>query len=183
MLFKNCSSLTQYLVGHTEKLSHIYYQLIENDLFLSPISNKFLCTTISDLKIGCDNIDNVYIYPCVQMGAQKVMRDKNVLKTLFSLIEGIKEKKSDVFLCTSYFNVSSWMKKFMLSHDQKWKILTSSPESNSFFGSKGLLAFIPELYRYNLYNLVEKSQKCKLSDISAFEYKAKNMTFHAKGNI
>ena len=71
----------------------------------------------------------------------------------------------------------------MLSRDQNWKILTSSPESNSFFGSRGLLAFIPELYRYNLYNLVEKSQKYKLSDISAFEYKDKNMTFHAKGTI
>lgn len=142
-----------------------------------------MCNSVPDSKISFEDIDHVYLYPCIQMSSHKIMQDTNVLKMLYSFVPFIKEKFSYVILCTGYFNVSSWMKNLMLSRGQKWKILTSSPESNSFFDSKGFLSFIPELYRYNLYNLIQKSQTSKLSDISAFEYKVKNTTFHAKGNI
>lgn len=70
----------------------------------------------------------------------------------------------------------------MLASNHNWKILTSGPKCNSFFNSKGLSSYIPDLYKYNLHLLIDKSRITK-NNIQAYEYASDNETFHGKGSI
>ena len=181
ILFKNASELTEYLKSLTESLGEMYFRITESGV-IPPSSASLSLPKKLTSKIQCEDPDYVYIYPSLQMSAHNIKQDTLLFRIIYSFLPLIQEVNSRIILCTSYFNVTKWMKKFILATRSKWFILTSSPESNSFFNSEGFSSRIPFLYRYNLHSFVKQS-KATGNNIHAFEFFTENQTFHAKGNF
>jgi CDP-diacylglycerol---glycerol-3-phosphate 3-phosphatidyltransferase len=166
----------------TESLSEIYFRITESSVIPPSSATLISIPKLFPSKIKCEDPDYVYIYPVLQMSAHNIKQDTLFSNFFYSFLPLIQETNSRIILCTSYFNVTKWMKNIILTTKSKWRILTSSPESNSFFNSKGFSCRIPFIYRYNLHSFVEQS-KSTGNDVQAFEFISDNQTFHAKGNI
>lgn len=182
--FNNASELTEYLKSLTESLSGLYFRITESGVI--PPSSANLVNNIPKTfpsQIQCEDPDYVYIYPTLQVPAHNIKQDTLFSRIIYSLLPLIQEVNSRIILCTSYFNLTKWMKKNILATKSKWCILTSSPESNSFFNSEGFSSRIPFFYRYNLHSFVEQSRTTANSNVQAFEFFTENQTFHAKGNF
>lgn len=178
-MFEDANELAEYLTSLTEFLGTIYHKITEFRLIPPSVSNTNI-PNHSAAKIQCEDPNYVYIYPSVQIPAFNIRQDTKFSEIIYPLIPSIQEVNSHVILCTSYFNITKWMKRAILSTKSDWHILTSSPESNSFFNSGGLSSRIPYIYRYNLHSFIKES---KASNIRAYEFFMDNQTFHAKGNL
>lgn len=182
ILFDNASDLTEYLKSLTESLSELYFRITESGA-ISPLSkNCFNIPKTISSQFQCDDPDYVYIYPAVQMSAHTIEQDTFFSRIIYSFLPGIQEVGSRIVLCTSYFNLTNGMKKFILASGSKWHILTSAPESNSFFNSGGFSSRIPFFYKYNLHSFVKQSRAIG-KNVDALEFFDENQTFHAKGNF
>lgn len=167
----------------TDYLSSVYYKLTPTGFRLPDATGqiKIFCDT-NPSYTDFDHSDYVYIYPCLQMKNFNFNQDVKSTEIIWSALPSIKEANSEILLCTGYFNIRKGFEQFILKSKHKWKILTSSPEANSFYNLKGLGSCIPELYQYNLHKIAEKS-KNRDNNIAAYEYQESMQTFHAKGNI
>ena len=173
--------MTKYLKLLTERLGETYFKITEFGV-LPPKSENLNIPEHFSTNIRCDDPEYVYIYPSLQISAHKIKQDTKLTKIIYSFLPLIQEINSRIILCTSYFNLTKWMKKQILSSQSDWNILTSSPESNSFFNCKGFIARIPHIYKYNLHSFIKKSNTCA-DNVDAFEFFMENQTFHAKGNL
>ena len=181
ILFNNAHGLTEYLKSLTDSLSDVYFRITESSI-TSPLSKNLIDIPRAIYsKIKCDDPEYVYIYPALQMSAHAIEQDTLLSKAIYSFLPLIKEVNSKIILCTSYFNLTNWMKKIVLESGFKWYILTSSPESNSFFNSGGFSSRIPFFYRYNLHSFLAQSRATG-KNVQAFEFINENQTFHGKGN-
>ena len=172
--------MCRYLMCLTQELSQVYHKFIKGGHLLKPTSLSLSIDYQEQSNLNFNDDNYAYIYPCVQINHLGINQDVKFAKILYSFLAAIKDKYSEMIFCTSYFNVAAWLRNIMLNSEHKWKILTSGPMSNSFFNSKGLSGCIQEIYRYNLYSLVNESEKTS-SNVQAFEYNCENQTFHAKG--
>lgn len=181
ILFKNAIELTGYLKSLTESLGELYFRMTESSI-IPPSSANINFPKKLPSKMQCDDSEYVYIYPSLQLSAFNLKQDTIFSRIFFSFLPLIQEVNSRIILCTSYFNATKWMKEIILATRSKWFILTSAPESNSFFNSGGFSSRIPFLYRYNLHSFLKQS-KATSNNIQAFEFFTGNQTFHAKGNL
>lgn len=181
ILFKNSANLTEYLIGITNYLKKLYSDLDgkESHYRTKSCSEKFYTPQKSD-NFDFNDPNYIYIYPCVQMGKHGIDQDLKFSQAIFSKLPSIVEKTSTSILCTSYLNLTKWFRKIILKTKTNWKILTSSPVSNSFYNSNGFSSYIPKLYQYNLYSFFRDS-KLMHDNIQAYEFNSKDKTFHAKG--
>ena len=109
-----------------------------------------------------------------------IVQDVTVFENLLSKIASI-FPGSEINFLTSYFNPAKGLEKTILNAPLKWRILTSAPESNSFYSAKGMAKHIPSLYQHFLHDLVRKS-KHGVNEFKAYEFLSRGKTFHAKGN-
>ena len=183
VLFKKSTSLSEYLIRLTENLKHLYFELGKTHSNQAKRSSPELID--SDPKSSEFDLNDpkyVYIYPCIQMGKHGIDQDLKFAQKIFAKLPSFMDMNSMPIICTSYLNFTNWFREMILKSKINWKILTSSPESNSFYNSKGLSAYVPKLYQYNLHSLFHDSSKHG-NNVQAYEYDSKDSTFHAKGEI
>eukprot|EP00249_Psilotum_nudum_P012695 c23927_g1_i1 orf=1491-3269(+) len=145
---------------------------------------------------------NTWVFPTVQMGPVGIQQDE--LCTL-CLLESL-PAGSTVNFASAYFNLTPEIEVALLeaSLDKVVKLLTASPQANGFYGSPGILGFIPKAYSLLEQSLFERAQhvsrehladpfssssgskfqgmaNTSLGGLQIFEYKRQNWTFHAKG--
>lgn len=181
ILFKNSTSLSEYLICLTENLKQLYFDFDEKESRVATKSCSMKLYTPQKLAdFDLNDKDYIYIYPCVQMGKHGIDQDLNFAQTIFSKLPSFMEKTSTSILCTSYLNLTEWFRKILLKSKTDWKILTSSPESNSFYNSNGFSSYIPKFYQYNLHSFFRDSKRMH-DNVQAYEFNSKDKTFHAKG--
>lgn len=191
ILFKNSSEFSKFFLTLTSYLSEIYYIANEDGSFAPPSSlhrTRFKTTLPINLKSPMElyiDSETVCIYPCLQMAKHGIFCDSSVSKILYSKLSSLVEAghtSSNAYFCTSYFNVShSDLEKFLL-RNFNWKIITSSPQSNSFHKSSGVSSIIPNLYQFMLQKFYKNSEKSN-SDPHIYEFDCPEKSFHAKGYI
>ncbi|KAJ3039069.1 CDP-diacylglycerol--glycerol-3-phosphate 3-phosphatidyltransferase [Rhizophlyctis rosea] len=139
-------------------------------------------------------IDTVII-PVVQMGPLGVHQDSTMMTTIMKLV-GRGEGRGDqvalgrnmaswtVHLSSGYLNFPPVFGSLIINSRAIYNILTSAPEANGFYGSKGLSKHIPAAYTF-LEKLFLKEAKAAgkgESELVVHEYRRPGWTFHAKGS-
>lgn len=124
----------------------------------------------------CDTI----LVPSIQLAALEVYNDQHLLDAFLVFINE-HFHKSTAFFTTGYFNPSNTILEHMLKSRNTWNIITSSPSANTFYKAKGLIGFLPSIYRTNLISACDYLSSDKFATPSLFEYTKPNWTFHAKG--
>ncbi|XP_069124368.1 CDP-diacylglycerol--glycerol-3-phosphate 3-phosphatidyltransferase, mitochondrial-like isoform X2 [Argopecten irradians] len=125
-----------------------------------------------------DGVDT-WVYPLVQMGPFGIQLDEQVMKHMFR-----KAKEDEkLLLASGYFNLTEdYMKIILQETDAQFNILMSSPETNGFFGAKGVSGAVPFVYvqtAKEFYNRVcEDGQEARLQ---LHEYFHDTWSFHVKG--
>eukprot|EP00340_Litonotus_pictus_P011278 CAMPEP_0170538570 /NCGR_PEP_ID=MMETSP0209-20121228/103394_1 /TAXON_ID=665100 ORGANISM="Litonotus pictus, Strain P1" /NCGR_SAMPLE_ID=MMETSP0209 /ASSEMBLY_ACC=CAM_ASM_000301 /LENGTH=434 /DNA_ID=CAMNT_0010840295 /DNA_START=509 /DNA_END=1810 /DNA_ORIENTATION=+ len=122
--------------------------------------------------------NEVYVFPSFQFKATNIDDDE---KLLYGLIQNklfTKENEQDsveeIRISTGYFNPPGKLVDLLRSSTIKTKILTSSPQANSFYGAKGIKKHVPFFYKNKLLSI------CK-DNVEGFEYKKNDWSFHCKG--
>ena len=182
ILFKNSATLSEYLIDLTDNLYQIYEEYGGNEISNINRNSKFIYSPRKLTNFDLEDPNYVYIYPCLQMGKHGIDQDMKVSKVIFSNLPSIMENSSTSIICTSYLNLTSWFRNALLKARGDWKILTSSPEANSFYNSKGFSSYVPKLYQYNLHSLFRDAKE-RSNNIQAYEFTGKDKTFHAKGRF
>ena len=133
--------------------------------------------------------DATFMIPTIQMAPHHVRQDE---KSLEDLVSWFNENlpSATCTLASGYFNLSP-LAQHIFSKAQNirspWRILTSSPRANSFFGSSGASRYIPDAYRSIEHAfLIDQNKRPSLARNAAgeeviYEYNRPNWTFHAKG--
>ena len=110
--------------------------------------------------------NEVYVFPSLQFSSIKLNNDEELL---YKLIDQANKEETKIKMVTGYFNPNRELSsKLKLIKDLE--ILSSSPESNSFYKAGGIKSFIPFFYRKQL----RKFDSSK-------EYNKSDWTFHCKG--
>lgn len=182
ILFKNSSKLTEFLICLTDNLKQIYTEYGKKEPDATNFDERFEKFYKESSDFNFDDSKYIYIYPCIQMSKHGVDQDLKFIQAIFSKLPMIIEKASASILCTSYFNLTDWLREAILKTEANWKLLTSSPESNSFHNSNGFGSYIPKFYQFNLHSMFIDSRKNN-NNIEAYEFKSNGLTFHAKGRL
>ncbi|XP_060079688.1 CDP-diacylglycerol--glycerol-3-phosphate 3-phosphatidyltransferase, mitochondrial-like [Ylistrum balloti] len=133
---------------------------------------------MSDGQLAGEGVDT-WVYPLVQMGPLGIQDDEQVMKHMFR-----KAKKDEkLLLASGYFNLTEeYMQIILQETDAEFDILMSSPETNGFFGAKGVSGAVPYVYvqtAKEFYNRIcEGDQEAR---IKLQEYFHHTWSFHVKG--
>ncbi|CAO1632433.1 unnamed protein product [Parajaminaea phylloscopi] len=135
-----------------------------------------------------DQNDLVYVVPLLQMGPMKITQETDAMPILFELMTQQGSAQSDpgtLDFTTGYFSLHPLYKELMLqvpSDAMQTRIIAAAPESNGFFGSKGISRFIPPAYTWlerKFWKAVQ--QRNKVGSIELLEWIRSGWTYHAKG--
>ncbi|XP_033732147.1 CDP-diacylglycerol--glycerol-3-phosphate 3-phosphatidyltransferase, mitochondrial-like [Pecten maximus] len=133
---------------------------------------------MSKAHLPRDDVDT-WVYPLIQMGPLGIQNDEQVMKRM--LRKARKEEK--LLLASGYFNLTDdYMQIILQETDAQFKILMSSPETNGFFGAKGVSGAVPFVYvqtAKEFYNRI--CQGDQKSRIQLQEYFHETWSFHVKG--
>lgn len=119
--------------------------------------------------------DFAFIVPSIQMGKYSIYDD-----LLFDMLNNVRDE-SEITLATAYFNIDDRLSNFILNSKNPWKLLTASPHSNGFLGSKGLSGLIPYMYLNREYELLKNLKEKGKENVSFYEWDKKGQTYHGKG--
>jgi CDP-diacylglycerol--glycerol-3-phosphate 3-phosphatidyltransferase len=127
------------------------------------------------------------VVPAFQMKSYNIQNDQSCLEGLLSSFVNSSDrfkcptKVFRIHLASGYFNLPNRIQRILWRSDAQVNILTSSPEANGFFNSKGVSRYIPPAYSFLERRFLQSAEKMKKSNIILHEYKRKNWTWHAKG--
>ncbi len=124
--------------------------------------------------------DSVYIFPSFQLAKHSVFQDSLLQSELLTSQVPLLKEGSEILFCTSYFNPEGSLLERMFNSKATWKVLTSGPLANSFYGAKGAIGMVPGLYQQRLHQFAEEAQE-RQSNVQSYEYVRSGYTFHAKG--
>mmetsp|Transcript_5362 Transcript_5362/g.7906 ORF Transcript_5362/g.7906 Transcript_5362/m.7906 type:complete len:455 (+) Transcript_5362:30-1394(+) len=113
-------------------------------------------------------------YPTLQMGYRGVNYEVDTIETLF------KESKGPIYIASGYFNMTNQVSALLKKYQKEVHVVTSHPEMNGFYGSKGFSGWIPTVYAAAATDFMENHASCKHHALYEY-YKKKPVTFHAKG--
>jgi CDP-diacylglycerol--glycerol-3-phosphate 3-phosphatidyltransferase len=122
----------------------------------------------------------VFVAPTLQLHPLKICQDERSLLHILGL--GSSSPSYRYHMLTGYFNLPSFVTKYILKSQASFNMITSSPEANGFFGSSGVSRWIPHVYSY-LEQLFLKKVKASNQQhrIKMYEYKREKWTWHCKG--
>lgn len=81
------------------------------------------------------------------------------LPSILRMLSILDNKNSKFTITAGYFNVHPAIESKILNCQSKGQILTASPESNSFYKSKGISYYLPDAYVYNCELFLKKVEK------------------------
>lgn len=85
------------------------------------------------------------------------------LQSVLRMLSILDNKNSKFTITAGYFNVHPLIKNKLLNCQAQGNIITASPESNSFYKSKGISYYLPDAYVYNCQLLLQELEdKSKL---------------------
>ncbi|TPX39455.1 CDP-diacylglycerol---glycerol-3-phosphate 1-phosphatidyltransferase [Synchytrium endobioticum] len=146
-------------------------------------------------KVMADYRDDTVLIPTIQLGVSGIRQDEGIVQ---DLLENTSSNTSDgrigeVFLSSAYFNLPPQYCRMMVHSNcvngTQFKLLTSAPEANGFFNSKGISRFLPHAYTYlesrflRMARLTRNggTQVHESDGIAIEEYSRPGWTFHGKG--
>ncbi|CAH1763421.1 5794_t:CDS:2, partial [Entrophospora sp. SA101] len=165
------------------------YLLINNFInkWVKKTNNYYssMSSSSSDMLSSYDTI----ISPIIQMNQLNINQDEIITNKLLNIIinNNINVNNNDkLYLSTGYFNISKNYKEIIINHNNNNSLLinliTSSPEANGFFHSKGFSKYLPKSYLFLEKCFIDEINKFNKNNlIKMYEYKRENWTFHAKG--
>jgi CDP-diacylglycerol---glycerol-3-phosphate 3-phosphatidyltransferase len=123
------------------------------------------------------NSSDTVVTPVLQIGPMGIFEEEDFVLELFGRTE------TDIVISSAYLNLPESFQRAILNSKANFKLLTSAPEANGFYGSKGFSRFIPEAYTYLTSMVLNRlDSKAKNGQLSIVEYKRPEWTFHAKGS-
>jgi CDP-diacylglycerol--glycerol-3-phosphate 3-phosphatidyltransferase len=174
--------------------------LINNYFMKHLIQNHHDSKCLHEEKGKCNNDElshhhhhhhnDTWIFPTIQMGQINIRNEEEMINSVIQYAN----KNCDLSITSAYFNFTKeYANSVLHSNCESINILTASPKSNGFYGSKGLSGMIPLAYdtmEQSFFQSIHKwKRNCEnknnnqqlTSNIHLFEYNRNNWTFHAKG--
>ena len=146
-----------------------------------------------DLVTRAPSQDTLLV-PLLQMGPLKIRQETEAIPQLFSLAESSSSSvgsPSILDLTSGYFSLYPPYKALLASPrpqgaSARVRIICAAPESNGFFGSRGVSGWIPEGYTWfekKFWNLLRRNQRLDGPNggVEIREWKKEGWTYHAKG--
>ncbi|RUS19944.1 hypothetical protein BC937DRAFT_86683 [Endogone sp. FLAS-F59071] len=156
-----------------------------------PQHNRLSSTNPQLNELSFDSKSKQYdtlVVPVVQMGPLGVRQDEAATVRILDIADN-HGKKADaeerfwtIFLTSGYFNFTNMYKSRVLKTAARFRLLTASPEANSFFNSRGVSKYLPPAYtliEHQFLTDVIRHKKGHLIGIE--EYRRPGWTYHAKG--
>ncbi|KAI8909714.1 hypothetical protein EDD86DRAFT_206132 [Gorgonomyces haynaldii] len=117
---------------------------------------------------------DVQVQPQIQLPPFFIHQDQE--RTLELLKSGL-ASDAVLHIASGYFNLPEIYQQLLFRSQNQIKILCGSPESNGFYGSKGISKYIPHAYTYLERQFLKQSR----DNIQVYEYKRPGWTWHSKG--
>lgn len=140
-----------------------------------------------------NQIYDTSIRPILQIGPFKITQETDltvptILKTANSLATAPGGAETKIDWTSGYFSLRKGYREGVLECKAGIRIVCASPESNGFFGSKGVSRFIPPAYTFFEKNFYEESvnysqRRRKENHVDMREWKREGWTYHAKGTF
>ncbi|KAI9209781.1 uncharacterized protein BJ171DRAFT_7409 [Polychytrium aggregatum] len=131
-----------------------------------------------------DNQHDTVLAPVIQMGLFGVRQDQQAITTILKLASQScsRDAKWAVHLSSAYLNFPKVYAQLITKSTALFKIITSAPEANGFYGSKGVSRHLPAAYTYMEKLFLRQLKGAGRSEsVELYEYKKDRWTFHAKG--
>eukprot|EP00743_Colponemidia_sp_Colp-15_P009810 GILK01010746.1.p1 GENE.GILK01010746.1~~GILK01010746.1.p1 ORF type:complete len:459 (-),score=38.28 GILK01010746.1:34-1410(-) len=123
-------------------------------------------------------IHTTFVRPAVQMGAVGVRDDETLTVDMLSKVS----PQSTIAVASGYVNFCDRYLDPIRHSKARLEVVTSSPQANSFYQSKGPSYYIPHAYTAMAKDLFDSYRKNGMSDkLRMFEYTKQGWSFHAKG--
>lgn len=116
------------------------------------------------------------------------------LQGILRILSLLDSKNSKFTITAGYFNVHPLIKSRLINCQSKGDVITASPESNSFYKSKGISYYLPDAYVYNCQLFLEDLEKKTIKSSSDLKKRVKMLewqngivntpngwSYHAKG--
>lgn len=134
--------------------------------------------------------EKIELVPLLQMGPMKIRQETATVPLLFDYADELasrsRMKKDSVppilDLTTGYFSFNPQYASRVLSCQAKSHIITASPISNGFYGSKGISRHLPAAYTWlekQFWKRIVASGRRE--DVDIKEWGKEGWTYHAKG--
>jgi phosphatidylserine/phosphatidylglycerophosphate/cardiolipin synthase-like enzyme len=118
--------------------------------------------------------DKTVVATALQMPCFDIYQDQELTTHLLS---NTLDSDQSLYLASGYFNLPAAYQSAILSSKNKINILCGSPESNGFYGSKGISSQIPHVYSYLALKFYQKAKTA----VQMYEYFRTAWTWHSKG--
>lgn len=115
-----------------------------------------------------------------QMGPLGITQDELLLDELLDVFG---KMSAETVLSTAYLNLTDALRdKILRPTASPLTVITSAPEANSFFGSKGFSRYIPQAYSYLEHQFCRRAAALQQTHrLTTLEYARPGWTFHGKG--
>eukprot|EP00301_Raphidiophrys_heterophryoidea_P000862 c10432_g1_i1.p1 GENE.c10432_g1_i1~~c10432_g1_i1.p1 ORF type:complete len:487 (+),score=86.98 c10432_g1_i1:29-1489(+) len=123
---------------------------------------------------------HTWVFPSIQAGSLNINQDEALTCTT---LRWAGRHNGAVDLATAYFNISSAYMPLVLGSHAVFRLLTSSPRANGFYGARGIAAAVTPLYTRLQAQFVRRVETSKQSHerVRLFEWERGSSVFHAKG--
>ena len=89
------------------------------------------------------------------------------LQGVLRVLSLLDNKSSKFTITAGYFNVHPSISSKLINCQAEGEVITASPESNSFYKSKGISYYLPDAYVYNCQLFLEQVQKKKVKEVDS----------------
>ncbi|KAI8825642.1 uncharacterized protein EV422DRAFT_563471 [Fimicolochytrium jonesii] len=139
------------------------------------------------------NTLDTLVLPLIQVGPLGIRQEEDTLNKLLAALGSRDPGKTapgtdlstkwTVHLSSGYLNFPKFMVELLANSAAVFRILTSAPEANGFFGSKGVSRHLPAAYTYLEKKLLQSVTEVGRRDTEFLinEWKKPGWTFHGKG--
>lgn len=126
--------------------------------------------------------NQVFLVPLLQMGPLNIHHETNCVPQILGYADEWPDGRLD--FTTGYFSINPEYARSVLRSRFRSNIITASPRSNGFFGSKGVSRHLPAAYTWleqQFWTLL--TQYGRADKVVLREWNKDGWTYHAKGEI
>ncbi|GAM24768.1 hypothetical protein SAMD00019534_079430 [Acytostelium subglobosum LB1] len=152
--------------------------LLQPNVFHPINDDGSACSPTNSLEASAICNNKTWIFPTIQMGLFNIRHDEQCTSYMFESVP----PTSKLYITSPYFNLTKNYLRLLLSGKPAMDIITCSPETNGFYGAKGISGVIPDSYAIIERNFLQRVKDTHNSArIKVDEYIRSKWTYHAKG--